>query len=260
MRDGYNQLLEANEGMRIDVITLFPEMFEAVFEESIIKRAREKNIVQIVVHNLRDYSSEKHGQVDDKPYGGGAGMVLQAPPVFSAVRSIGSQGKQGALILTSPQGQPFDQELARRFSIEERLILLCGHYTGVDERVRIGLKPIEVSMGDFVLTGGEIPAMAIVDAVVRLLPETVGDLECITADSFWNNLLGPPLYTRPRTFEGMMVPQVLLSGDHEAIEGWRRQRSFERTRHRRADLLDPDEALATQSDSDTLRSISEETS
>jgi len=243
-------------GLKIDVVTLFPHMFRAVLEESMIQRARERNIVHISIHNLRQYSAEKHGQVDDRPYGGGPGMVLQAAPLFAAVRHLRAQGSPGTLILTTPQGQPFDQELARRFSIEDRLILLCGHYSGIDERVRLGLNPTEISLGDFVLTGGEIPAMAIIDAVVRLLPEALGDMDSVTSDSFWNNLLGPPVYTRPKVFEGMAVPEVLLSGNHEAIEDWRRHQSLRRTWAGRIDLLQ--ETCLTDMDRQILYSIAEE--
>lgn len=222
--------------MRLDILTLFPRMFEGPFAESIIKRACAKGLVTLQVANIRDWSTDKHRAVDDYPFGGGAGMVLQVEPIARAVRAMAPQG--GArVILTSPQGRLFTQSLAWELAREEHLIIICGHYEGVDERVREALVTDEISIGDFVLTGGEIPALAIADAVIRLLPGALGAAEGAAEDSFSDGLLEYPQYTRPEVWEGRWVPPVLLSGNHEEIRLWRRREALARTLTRRPDLL-----------------------
>ena len=229
--------------MRIDILTLFPEMFRGVFEESIVKRAQERGIVEIVLHNLRDFCQDKHRRVDDAPYGGGPGMILKPEPVFAGVRYILSitGRKRGArvrkTVLLTPQGRRYSQEIAKEFAEMEHLILICGHYEGVDERIRDRLVDEEISIGDYVLSGGEIPAMVLVDSVVRLLPFALGDRESSLSDSFSNGLLETPQYTRPRVFEGMAVPDILLSGHHQEIKKWREESAIKRTAQRRPDLL-----------------------
>src|SRR5262245_7265101 len=224
--------------MRIDVVTLFPRMFEGVVGESILKIAREKGRVEINLVNLRDFTLDKHRKVDAPPYGGGPGMVLMADPVFRAVEHLRAAGAaKSALVLLSPGGKRLTQGLARRLAKEPGLILLCGHYEGFDERVAEGLHPMEISVGDYVLTGGEIPAMAVMDAVVRLLPGVLGDAGSVEEESFSKGSLEYPHYTRPREYRGLKVPDVLVSGDHGKIEAWRRGQSEARTKSRRPDLV-----------------------
>jgi tRNA (guanine37-N1)-methyltransferase len=224
--------------MQIDIITLFPAMFEGFLGESMIRIAREeKQAVDIAVHNLRDYTLDKHKKVDDRPFGGGPGMVLCPDPVFRAVEAIRALPGRDAseLILLSPQGERFSQPVADLLAEGPGFILLCGHYEGFDERIRIGLKPREISIGDYVLTGGEIPAMAVVDAVVRLIPGVLGDDESIQDESFRHgDTLEYPHYTRPREYRGMEVPEVLISGDHAKIDSWRQEQAILRTEARRA--------------------------
>ncbi|MBB5149887.1 MULTISPECIES: tRNA (guanosine(37)-N1)-methyltransferase TrmD [Ureibacillus] len=222
--------------MKIHVLTLFPEMFDGVFGSSILKKAQEKGIVDIQVTNIRDYSDNKHKQVDDYPYGGGAGMVLKPEPVFHAVESI-TEGRNPRVILMCPQGERFTQSKAEELAEEEELVFICGHYEGYDERIREHLVTDEISIGDFVLTGGEIPAMAIIDSVVRLIPGVLGQEASHIHDSFSTGLLEHPHYTRPQEFRGMKVPDVLLSGNHQKIEEWRMEQSIKRTFERRPDLL-----------------------
>lgn len=225
--------------MYIDVVTLFPSMFRGVLRESILKIARDKGLADIKIHNLRRYSADrKHKKVDAPPYGGGPGMVIMAEPVFAAVEKLKKRkGRADAkVVLLTPTGVPYDQSLAEQLSKEAALILLCGHYEGFDERVSLGLHPLEVSVGDYVLTGGEIPAMALLDSVVRLLPGVLGSAESLLQESFTSGKLEYPQYTRPREFRGMKVPEVLLSGHHEKIGEWREQESEQRTRQRRSDL------------------------
>jgi len=223
--------------MRIDLLTLFPEMFGAVFGQSILKRAQDQGLVEIVLTNIRDYATDKHRSVDDKPYGGGAGMVLMCGPLFAAVEDLRQRGEPvEEVILLCPQGQRFDQQTAGELARKKRIILIAGHYEGFDERIREHLVSREISLGDFVLTGGEVPAMAVVDAVVRLLPGALGDAESIVEESFCNDLLEYPHYTRPADFRGWKVPEVLVSGHHEVIRQWRLQESRERTRRKRPDL------------------------
>lgn len=225
--------------MRIDVLTLFPEMFSGPLNESIIKRAREKGILRITLVNIRDFSQDKHRTVDDYPYGGGPGMILKPEPVFRAVEFLlqGVTDKRPPIVLLSPQGEVFDQGMAIKLAREDWLILICGHYEGVDERIRTHLATREISIGDYILTGGELPAMVLIDAITRLLPGAVGAEDGPWEDSFTWGLLEYPQYTRPRSFRGLEVPDVLLSGDHEKIRIWRRKKALERTLERRPDVL-----------------------
>jgi len=227
--------------MRIDVLTLFPEMFESPLSHSILKRAREAGVVEIVLTNIRDFSKDKHKKVDDRPYGGGPGMVMMCQPVFDCFEQVDKLAPdKGRVILLTPQGKPFTQKLAAELASENRLILISGHYEGFDERIRTGLNAEQVSIGDYVLSGGELAAMVIIDTVVRLLPGALGD-ECSAEDETFSEAasggLEYPQYTRPETFKEMKVPDVLLSGHHGEIEKWRRQQSLERTRQNRPDLL-----------------------
>lgn len=225
--------------MKIDILTLFPEMFGGPFGSSIIKRAREKGLLEIDMVNIRDFAHDKHKIVDDYPFGGGAGMVMKPEPIFEAVEFVKgrSYAPQGKVILLCPQGEPFDQEMAKKLALEEHLLFICGHYEGVDERVREKIVDMEISIGDFVLTGGELPAMVVVDAVARLIPGVLGEAESFIADSFYDGLLEYPQYTRPREYAGLSVPDILLSGDHEKIRLWRRKMSLIRTLQRRPDLI-----------------------
>ena len=224
--------------MRIDIITLFPSMFRGPFDESIIKRARKKGILEINLHNLRDFTDDRHRTVDDLPYGGGAGMVMKPEPLFRAVEKVKEEKRSSwKVILLSPQGQPFAQEKAKELAEEEGLIFICGHYEGVDERVREHLIDEELSLGDFVLTGGELAAMVIVDAIARMLPEVLGCKDSIREDSFYQTLLDYPHYTRPTEFRGWKVPGVLISGNHQKIREWRKKKKLENTFKKRPDLL-----------------------
>ncbi len=223
--------------MKIHVLSLFPPMFEGVFGASILKKAQEKGAVELAVTDIRDYSGNKHKQVDDYPYGGGAGMVLKAEPMFNAVEAI-TEGRKPRVILMCPQGERFTQKKAEELAKEEDLVFLCGHYEGYDERIREHLVTDEISIGDFVLTGGELPAMTVIDAVVRLLPGVLGQADSHIQDSFSTGLLEHPHYTRPSDFRGMKVPDILLSGNHAKIDAWREEQSFKRTLERRPDLLE----------------------
>lgn len=223
--------------MHIDILTLFPEMFSGVFDTSILKKAREKGKFTYRLVNFREYTENKHHKVDDYPYGGGAGMVLSPQPVYDAVESIQNDRETDPrIILMCPQGEQYNQRKAEELAKEEHLIFICGHYEGYDERIR-KLVTDEISIGDFVLTGGELGAMVVVDSVVRLLPEVLGNRESAPQDSFSTGLLEHPHYTRPADFRGMKVPDVLLSGNHAKIEQWRREQSLKRTFERRPDLL-----------------------
>jgi len=224
--------------MRIDVLTLFPNMFSVVFNESILKRAKEIGSVQYNVVNFREYANNKHNTVDDYPYGGGAGMVLKPEPIFNAVESIKEDTKSTPrVILLCPQGERYTQKKAEELAKEAHLLCICGHYEGYDERIREHLVTDEISIGDFVLTGGELGAMVVIDSVVRLLPGVLGNEESPVQDSFSTGLLEHPHYTRPAEFRGMKVPDVLLSGNHKLIDEWRRKQSLKRTYERRPDLL-----------------------
>jgi tRNA (guanine37-N1)-methyltransferase len=222
--------------MKIDVLSLFPEMFTGVFNHSILKRAQDNGAVSYNVTNFRDYSLNKHKSVDDYPYGGGAGMVLTPQPVFDAVNDL-SEGKRPRVILMCPQGERFTQKKAEELAKEEHLIFICGHYEGYDERIRENLVTDEISIGDFVLTGGELGSMVVIDSVTRLLPGVLGNDTSAPMDSFSSGLLEHPHYTRPAEYEGMSVPDVLMSGNHEAIRKWRLKESLRRTLNRRSDLL-----------------------
>lgn len=224
--------------MRIDIITIFPDMFSAVLGESIIKRAQQKGKVTILVHDLRDYTLDKHHKVDDRPFGGGSGMVMQAEPIFRVVQAIKKKIKGRArVILLCPQGKSFNQSYAKKLSKCRNLIFICGHYEGVDERVRQYLADDEISIGDYVLTGGELPAMVLVDSIVRLVPGVLGDKNSLNFESFEGNLLEYPQYSRPAKFRSWAVPEVLISGAHDKISAWRNSEALKRTRQRRPDLL-----------------------
>jgi tRNA (guanine37-N1)-methyltransferase len=226
--------------MRIDIITIFPKMFAPVLNESIIKRAKNKGRVKIHLHDLRDYSFDKHKKVDDRPFGGGSGMVMRPEPIFRAVGEIKSQSGKVAkpqVILLCPQGQKLTQKTAKRWAKYKHLILICGHYEGIDERVRRHLVNAEISIGDYVLTGGELPAMVLIDCLVRLIPGVLGDKNSLNFESFEGNLLEYPQYTRPAVFGRLRVPTILLSGDHKKIEFWRKQEAIKRTKLKRPDLL-----------------------
>ena len=223
--------------LRVDILTLFPEMFAPVLGTSIPKRAAEKGLVEYRLTNIRDFAGDAHKSVDDKPFGGGPGMVLMAPVVFDAVETVEKQDPRPATrILLTPQGRRFDQKLAESLVKHPRLLLIAGHYEGFDERIIEGLRPLEVSIGDYVLSGGELAAMVVVDAVVRLLPGALGAEDGAADETFAGGLLEHPQYTRPRDFRGMAVPDVLLSGNHGAIAAWRHEQRKERTRQRRPDL------------------------
>lgn len=228
--------------MIIKVMTLFPEMFEGPLNASIIQRAREKELIDIEYLNIRDFSNNKHKKVDDYPYGGGPGMVMTPEPIYLSYKSImGKLGKtkeEPRVIYLSPKGKTFNQEMAKEFSKEETLIFICGHYEGVDERIIEKIVTDEVSIGDYVLTGGEIPAMVMIDSIARLIPGVLSQDQSYEDESFYSNLLEYPQYTRPRVFQDMEVPQVLLSGNHKDIEEWRKNKSLEITSARRPDLLE----------------------
>lgn len=225
--------------MIYDVITLFPNIIESYCNESITKRGIEKNIIKVQTHNLRSYSKDKHKRVDDTPYGGGDGMVLKCQPVFDCYRAI-EKKENFEFIMLTPQGEKFNQSLSQELSKKDQLILLCGHYEGFDERIRIGLKPREISIGDFILTGGELAALTLIDSISRNLENYLGKENSAKFDSFSQGLCGMleyPHYTKPREFEGMFVPDVLLNGNHKEIENYRKQESLKRTKQRRPDLI-----------------------
>lgn len=222
--------------MRIDIISAVPQLLESPLNNSIVGNARENGQVEIHIHDLRDYSEDKHNKVDDYPYGGGAGMVLTPQPIFSCIEKLKEEREYDEIIFTAPDGEQFNQKAANELSIQQNLLILCGHYKGVDQRVRDALITKEFSIGDYVLSGGELPALVISDAVVRLLPGVLGDAESALNDSFQDGLLEGPVYTRPAEFKGMNVPDVLRSGDHQKVEQWRHEQSLERTRQRRPDI------------------------
>lgn len=224
--------------MRIDVFSLLPEVMEDYLRSSILGRAQSAGLIEVHLHQIRDYASDRHKTTDDEPFGGGGGMIMKPEPIFCAVESVlGEALEHMPRILLTPQGELFDQRMAERLAGEARLALICGRYEGVDERVREHLATEEISIGDYVLTGGEIPALIVIDAVARLLPGVLGDAEATHKDSFSNGLLEYPHYTRPAEFRSWVVPVVLRSGDHARIAGWRRQQSLSRTQQRRPDLL-----------------------
>jgi tRNA (guanine37-N1)-methyltransferase len=228
--------------MRIDVLTLFPQVFDSPLSCSIVKRAQDNGLVEIALTDIRDFSTDNYRKVDDKPYGGGPGMVMMPGPVFDCFEHVQKLSpEQGRTILLTPQGQPFNQAKAAELSAEKRLIFIAGKYEGFDERIRTGLGAEQISIGDYVLSGGELAAMVIIDAVVRLLAGALGDEDSAKDDSFSDGLLEYPHYTRPETFRDMKVPEILLSGDHAKIAQWRRQQALERTKKWRPDLLKNDE-------------------
>ncbi len=223
--------------MRIDIITVLPEMLESPLNHSIVKRAQEKGLVEIKIHNLRDYSLDKHRRVDDYPFGGTAGMVLQCEPIDRIISLLKEQRKYDEVIYTSPDGEKFCQPMANVLSLSQNLIILCGHYKGIDYRIREFLITKEISIGDYVLTGGELAAVVMTDAIVRLIPGAIGDEQSALSDSFQDNLLAPPVYTRPSEYKGMKVPGILLSGHQAKIQAWELEQSMERTKRLRPDLL-----------------------
>ena len=224
--------------MRFDVLTLFPQIFDSYLGQSILKLAIQRDLVSVHTHDFRDFAKGKHNQVDDKPFGGGPGMLLMCEPIFDCVESVqASADSPGRLIMMTPQGRKLDQRLVEELAQEERLVIMCGRYEGFDDRILQGLQPTEVSAGDFICNGGEVPAMLLIDTVIRLIPEVLGDETSSKYDSFnESGLLEYPQYTRPREFRGMKVPDILLSGNHEAIAEWRHQQSLKRTAERRSDL------------------------
>ncbi len=224
--------------MRIDILSVVPELLESPLNHSIIKRAREKKIVEIYIHNIRNWSKDKYRKVDDYPFGGEAGMVLMIQPVFDCIRELMAQRNYDEIIYTSPDAPVFNQQMANQLSLKENIMILCGHYKGIDQRIRDNLITREISIGDYVLTGGELPACIMTDAIVRLIPGAMSDESSALSDSFQDNLLAPPVYTRPAEFNGWGVPEVLLSGNHAKIREWQEQQAYERTRLLRPDLLE----------------------
>jgi len=242
--------------LRIDIVTLFPEMFEGVINTSIVGRARKAGLVEINLIDFREYSTNKHNTVDDTPYGGGGGMVLKPEPIFGAVEALIPEGKRPRVVLTCPQGEVYTQAKALQFAEEEHLIVIAGHYEGYDERIREHLITDEISIGDYVLTGGELPALVIVDSVARLLPGVLGNNTSAVLDSFREGLLEYPHYTRPADYRGWKVPDVLISGHHGNVERWRRKESIRRTIKRRPDLLA--RAKLTKDDQKLLAEVKQE--
>jgi len=223
--------------MRIDILTVMPEMLRGPLDCSILKRACDKGLAEIVVHNIRDYSTNKHRKVDDYPFGGEAGMVMMIQPVADCIEKLQSERTYDDIIFTSPDGETFTQPMANALSLAENLIILCGHYKGIDYRIREHFITREISIGDYVLTGGELPAAVIADAIVRLIPGAIGDEQSALSDSFQDNLLAPPVYTRPAEYRGWRVPDVLLSGHAARIDEWKYEQALERTRRLRPDIL-----------------------
>lgn len=224
--------------MRIDIITVLPELLESPFNASILKRAQEKGLVEVVVHNLRDYSTNKQKSIDDYAFGGGAGMVMQIQPIADCIEKLQAERGYDEIIYMTPDGETMKQGMVNTLSLKENIIILAGHYKGVDERVRELFITKEISVGDFVLTGGELPAAILSDAIIRLIPGVISDETSALTDSFQDNLLAPPVYTRPEEYKGKKVPEILLGGNHKAIEQWREEKALERTKARRPDLLD----------------------
>lgn len=224
--------------MRIDILSIFPEMFEGPFSHSIVKRAQEKGLAEIHIYDIRVYSTNKHKKVDDYPYGGGAGMVMMAEPIVAAIEDLKSKVNYDAIIFMTPDGEVFNQQTANHFSSFDNILLLCGHYKGIDERIRENYITHEISIGDYVLSGGELAAIVVTDTLIRLIPGVLGDETSALSDSFQDGLLSPPVYTRPFDFRGLKVPEILLSGNEKAIVEWKHQQALERTQKRRPDLLE----------------------
>lgn len=223
--------------MHIDILTVLPELLESPFQHSMMKRAQEKGLLTIQIHQLRKWAVNDYGQIDDYQYGGGAGMVMMCEPLAKAIDELSSHRKYDEIIYLTPDGKTFNQKMANTLSLTQNLLLICGHYKGIDERIRQHYVTQEISIGDFVLSGGELPAALLVDAIGRLIPGVLNDETSALTDSFQDNLLAPPVYTRPVDFKGWKVPDVLMSGNHKHIEEWRQEQSLERTRNRRPDLL-----------------------
>jgi len=226
--------------MHIDIITIFPEFFNSIFNSSIIKIAKEKKLVNIIFHNLRDYTENKYRSVDDYPFGGGSGMVMMVEPLAKCIEKLKSERKYDEIIYTSPDGELLNQKITNHISTFENIIILCGHYKGIDERIREHFITKEISIGDYVLSGGELAAAVICDGIIRLIPGVLGDETSALSDSFQDDLLAPPLYTRPADYRGWKVPDILLSGHEAKIQQWRTDKAIERTKERRPDLLDKD--------------------
>jgi tRNA (guanine37-N1)-methyltransferase len=223
--------------MHIDILTVIPELLESPLQHSIMKRAQEKGLLTVHVHQLRKWAVNEYGMVDDYQYGGGAGMVMMCEPLTKAIEELSQQRKHDEIIFLTPDGENFNQKTANSLSLKENLLLICGHYKGIDERIRQHFVTKEISIGDYVLSGGELPAAILVDAIGRLLPGVLNDETSALTDSFQDNLLAPPVYTRPVEFRGWKVPDILMSGDHRKIEEWRQEQSYQRTKERRPDLL-----------------------
>ncbi|MCK8825855.1 tRNA (guanosine(37)-N1)-methyltransferase TrmD [Fuchsiella alkaliacetigena] len=240
--------------MKFDVLTIFPQMFSGPLDESILKRAQEEELIEIELSNIRDFATDKHSQVDDYSYGGGAGMVMKPGPIFRAVESVNS--KEAEVILMSPQGRVLEQDLVCELAQQQHLVLICGRYEGVDERIREELIDREISIGDYVLTGGELPAMVLIDAVSRMIPGVLGKEESAVEDSFYQGILDYPHYTRPREYQGLGVPEVLLSGDHQRIAEWRRRAALKNTLLNRPELLA--EAELSAEDEEILAELKQE--
>lgn len=226
------------ELIRIDIISGFPDMFDSVFSSSIIKIGQEKNLVKIVRHNLHDYAEDKYKHIDDTPFGGGAGMLIKCQPVFDCIEGLMSERKYDEIVYVTADGERLTQNTSNRLSLCRNIIILCGHFKGIDQRIRDTFVTMEISIGDFVLSGGELPAMVIVDSIVRLIPGVLGDMESGLEDSYMNGLLEAPNYTKPADYRGMKVPDVLLSGNHAEIKKWREEQALSKTKARRPDLLD----------------------
>lgn len=228
--------------MRFDIVSVLPELLESPFRHSILKRAQDKGLLEVYLHNLREYAAGKHRQVDDYAFGGGAGMVMKPEPIAACIEKLQAERRYDAIIYTSPDGVRLDQGLSNRLSMLENVLILCGHYKGVDERIREKYITLEISIGDYVLSGGELAAAVIVDSVGRLIPGVLNDETSALFDSFQDDLLAPPVYTRPADWEGMKVPDILLSGNDRLIDEWRHEQSLQRTRERRPDLLNQDDS------------------
>lgn len=242
--------------MKFDILTLFPSMFAGPFDESIIRRGRDKQLIDIALHNIRDYAVDRHQTADDAPYGGGAGMVMKAEPLAACIEAVKAGNPASTVLMTSPHGRRFTDRVARELAARQGLIIICGRYEGIDERIRELYVHDDISLGDYVLSGGEIAAMAVVDAVTRLIPGVLGSDESAGTDSFCDGLLEYPQYTRPPEFQGLKVPDILLSGNHELIRKWRRRESLRKTRNLRPDLLTVLEL--TQEDSKMLAELERE--
>ena len=231
--------------MRFDIISVLPGLLDGPFNESILKRAREKGVISIHIHNLRDFASNKYKQVDDYPYGGGSGMVMMIEPIARCIRTLTKERSYDEIIYLSPDGEQFNQNMANELSLKKNILFLCGHYKGVDERVRENFITREISIGNYVLSGGELAAAVVIDAVSRLLPGVITDETSALSDSYQDGLVAPPAYTRPENFEGLRVPEILLSGHASKIEQWRFEQAVERTRRKRPGLMEPDQEKST---------------